>query len=329
MPTTKPLNTDSSQLNGGSDERLIAPIDAELNASAEASSPSDPKVLRNLYANLLACRMVAERGLSLSPQEASDSRDSKVSDAVVVGATFELRPADSVASQNHDALLNFLSRVTFSQPGCDPGRDEPRSDGEPKKTRGWHLLPRASHVGAQLNIAAGVSLAQKQQGQRNVVLALCGDGKTALGLWHDTAKLAAERRLPIIFVIESRMRPAAPRWVAEIEDLSQRAHTYGFPGITVDGDDVVAIFRVAQESIHRARSGTGPTLIECKSTWTGESAPELSKNGGHSKNASAKLHSPLTRMEHYLKKRKAWSDSWRRDLMMQIATKIHAAAKAN
>ena len=66
------------------------------------------------------------------------------------------------------------------------------------------------------------------------------------------------------------------------EDLRDRAEAYGFPGITVDGNDIVAVWRVTQESIHRARSGAGPTLIECR-TWRWHAEADQDSTGRGSK----------------------------------------------
>jgi len=97
------------------------------------------------------------------------------------------------------------------------------------------------------------------------------------------------------------------------EDLRDRAEAYGIPGITVDGNDIVAVWRVTQESIHRARSGAGPTLIECR-TWRWHAEADNSPTNGRAK--SKVLHArwqndPLRHMEHYMKKRNLWQQAWK------------------
>jgi TPP-dependent pyruvate/acetoin dehydrogenase alpha subunit len=92
-----------------------------------------------------------------------------------------------------------------------------------------------------------------------------------------------------------------------LEPFSFMAREYGYPGIIVDGQDVVAVWRAAQESIHRARQGSGPTLIDCRT--------DASRD-------------PLAYMEHYMRKRNVWDVGWKKDTEQRIAAEIEKAAMA-
>lgn len=116
------------------------------------------------------------------------------------------------------------------------------------------MLPAVSTAAARFAIATGYALANREQKQ--VTMAMSGPGVASLDGLRESMALAAAQKLPILFVIETNAET----------DVSGPRHTdaLGLPGIPVDGDDVVAIYRATQESITRARRGGGPTIIDCK-----------------------------------------------------------------
>ena len=135
-------------------------------------------------------------------------------------------------------------------------------------------------VGGGIPIAVGGALAQSYLGKPNVTIAFFGDGASNQGTFHESINLAAVWKLPVIFVCEvNEFAISVPKWQStSVENISDRAKGYGIPGITVDGNDVYAIYDAAAKAIKRAREGKGPTLIECKTYrwrghWTGD--PEV------------------------------------------------------
>jgi TPP-dependent pyruvate/acetoin dehydrogenase alpha subunit len=120
-------------------------------------------------------------------------------------------------------------------------------------------------VAGGIPIAAGAALSQKLQGKDNVVVSFFGDGATNEGAFHEALNLAAVWDLPVIFVCENNKygMSFSTAKSMKVEKISDRAAAYGMPGVTVDGNDVDAVYAVAQEAVDRARGGGGPTLIEC------------------------------------------------------------------
>jgi TPP-dependent pyruvate/acetoin dehydrogenase alpha subunit len=297
--------------------------------STPNSSPSDPEVLRRLYSKMLACRMLRERarGLLKKNQAAASGFESEGSEAIDVGATFELRAGDALSLYHRDLVPHVLKgrslRQVFAQILGKGKHQKAQNEHSPFVTS--NIVPPVRSAAAQFNLAAGVAFACKQRGQRDVVLAIFGEGFDALGSWHDAAKLAGEHRLPIIFVVESdRARyMRTDHWFGVPGDLSDRARDYDFPGVPVDGEDVVAVFRVAQESIHRARNGAGPTLIECKTSRLSSTSTPSAANGFRHKRAQ--MIDPLAHMEHYLRKRKAWSSAWKEELVQRLSAEMKEA----
>jgi len=127
-------------------------------------------------------------------------------------------------------------------------------------------------VGGGVPIAAGAALASSIRGEKRIAVAFMGDGATDIGPFHETLNLAAVWNLPVVFVVENNgfadfIRVSDHQ---KIDRISQRASAYGMPGETVDGNDVEAVHSAAKEAVERARSGHGPTLLECVTyRWRG------------------------------------------------------------
>jgi pyruvate dehydrogenase E1 component alpha subunit len=132
-------------------------------------------------------------------------------------------------------------------------------------------------VGGGICTAAGVGFASKYLKEDRVTVCFFGEGATNTGAFHEGVNFAALRKSNTVFVIENNQYAiSVPRELSDcIEDLSIRATSYGIPGITIDGNDVLKVYDVAGEVIKRARNGKGPTLVECKTyRWHGHHAGE-------------------------------------------------------
>jgi pyruvate dehydrogenase E1 component alpha subunit len=121
-------------------------------------------------------------------------------------------------------------------------------------------------VGAGLPIATGAALAAQLEKSDRVAAAFFGDGASNEGAFHGSLNLASVWKLPVIFVCENnRWAVSVPAsYALSVEDVATRAAAYNIPGVTVDGTDVLAVYEVMAEAVRRARSGAGPTLLECK-----------------------------------------------------------------
>ncbi len=129
-------------------------------------------------------------------------------------------------------------------------------------------------VGGGIPIAVGAALASKMMAKGTVVVSFFGDGALNEGAFHEAANMAAIWKLPVIFVCENNkygMSSSTAKAFA-LEKLSDRALGYGFPGITIDGNDVVAVYEATEAAVRRAKEGGGPTLIEAQTyRWKGHS----------------------------------------------------------
>lgn len=279
-----------------------------------SSSPSDPAILKHLYATMLRCRMIEASMQELAQARGVSTPGSSElgSEAISIGSMVELCPGDAISGRPTVATGVICgSSLGLMYADMLQLRAEYLAFAPDAAHSTIHLLPSTASVESQLNIAAGFALAAKLEEHRAVVVAHLEDGFNALGFWHEAAKLAASERLPIIFVATRRLAGANAAGGSELRD---RATAYGIPGITVDGNDVVAMWRVTQESIHRARGGTGPTLIDA------ELLPvKLTTRG------QVDANDPLHRMQHYLEKRNHWDAGWKRGLEKKFTSEIEEA----
>ena len=129
-------------------------------------------------------------------------------------------------------------------------------------------------VAGGIPIAAGAALAYKMRGEDRVVASFFGDGATNEGAFHEGLNLAAIWALPVVFVCENNKygMSFSTELSMAVPHVADRAAAYGMPGVTVDGNDLDAVYAAAQEAVDRARSGGGPTLIEAETyRWKGHS----------------------------------------------------------
>lgn len=121
-------------------------------------------------------------------------------------------------------------------------------------------------VGGGFNIATGAALAVRQRQGREVAVCFFGDGASSRGTFHEAVNLAASWKLPVVYVCENNSWASTTRFddIKNVDYLSIRAAGYGIPGISVDGNDVLAVRDASAKLINRARRGEGPSILECK-----------------------------------------------------------------
>jgi pyruvate dehydrogenase E1 component alpha subunit len=127
-------------------------------------------------------------------------------------------------------------------------------------------LGETSIVGSGIPVAAGAALGSKMQGTDRVTLCFFGDGASNEGTFHEGLNLAAIWNLPVIYLCENNGygELTSAGEVVAVKDIAARAAGYDIPGVTVDGQDVLAVFETASAAVERARQGGGPSLVEAK-----------------------------------------------------------------
>lgn len=192
-------------------------------------------------------------------------------EAVAVGACAGIKADDYITSTHRGhghaiakggKLPELMAEICGKATGCCKG-----------KGGSLHLadldtgnLGANGIVGGSFGIAAGAGLSIKMRKTGQVVLCIFGDGAINEGIGHEAMNMAAAWKLPVVFICENNLygMSVSVERATGIKDLKGRAQAYNFPGIIVDGMDVLAVKEAVEQAAGRARKGEGPTLIECK-----------------------------------------------------------------
>ena len=189
--------------------------------------------------------------------------------------------------------------------------DDPTSGGRQMpahwSSRRLGIISGSSPIGTQIPHASGIAYAVKYRGEDAVVASWFGEGATSEGDWHEGLNFAGIHRLPVIFICENNRYAISVEQSKQmaVANVADRAVAYGFPGVVVDGNDVLACFAAMKQAVARARSGRGPTLIECK---TYRFQPHTSDDDDRTYRSreeveKARLHDPVSRFATYLTER--------------------------
>jgi pyruvate dehydrogenase E1 component alpha subunit len=234
--------------------------------------PKQEKAL-SMYRSMQMIRKYEERiyYLFLEGAMPGSIHQSHGQEACAVGVLHDLKKGDYMASTHrpagHDLAMGVSLKSMFSEMfgkknGCSSGKGGAMHTGDIEVG----AVPANAIVGGNIPIAVGIAMSCKMRKTDNVVVSFFGDGATNEGSFHEGLNGAAIWDLPVIFVCENNLYGASTsiKASARIEKLSDRAAAYGMPGITVDGNDVLAVQKAAETAIKRAREGKGPTFLELR-----------------------------------------------------------------
>ncbi|MBU7011027.1 MAG: thiamine pyrophosphate-dependent dehydrogenase E1 component subunit alpha [Theionarchaea archaeon] len=192
-------------------------------------------------------------------------------EAVAVGVCAALNPHDYITSTHRGhghciAKGASLQKMMAELFGKRTGYCKGKGGSMHITDKSIGMLGANAVVGGAIPIAVGAGLSCKLKYPERVTACFFGDGASNQGTFHEGINMAAVWDLPVIFVCENNMYAMGTRQstIMKIEDISKRAAGYGIPGVTVDGNDVMAVYEAAKKAVLRARRGEGPSLIECK-----------------------------------------------------------------
>jgi pyruvate dehydrogenase E1 component alpha subunit len=192
-------------------------------------------------------------------------------EAVAVGVCSALRPTDYITSTHRGhghtlakgADLNGAMAEMFAK---DTGLCRGMGGSMHIADFRVGMLGANGIVGGGLAIAAGAALAAQMRGTDQVAVAFMGDAAANEGSFHEALNLAAVWKLPVVFVVENNFYGYSVKFseAFPIENIAMRAAAYGIPGKVVDGQDVLAVYEASRDAVERARTGGGPSLLECR-----------------------------------------------------------------
>lgn len=254
-------------------------------------------------------------------------------EAIVVGTCYGLRPDDYICPLHRDLGTFLMKGVTpgvmmaqmyAKATGLSKGRDSALHSGVPE----LGIFGNTSMLGANTPVAAGIGLTYKLEGRDNVVIAYFGEGAANTGDVHEAMNFAGVNKLPVVFICENNIYAySVPiEKSMAIEDVADRAEGYGFDGIAINGNDVLAVYQATQGAIARARAGDGPTLIECKTyRWRGHSEHDPAFYRTDEELAMWKSRDPLTTFTTYLRHRSILTDEQVQEIDARVKKEVDDA----
>jgi pyruvate dehydrogenase E1 component alpha subunit len=246
-------------------------------------------------------------------------------EAICVGTCYGLNDEDFVAPAHRDIgvfLVKGVSpRAIMAQlygraTGLSGGKDSALHAGEPE----LNVFGTTSMLGAQTCVSTGAALAFKMRKQPHVALSYFGEGAAARGDFHEALNFAGVHRLPAIFVCENNHYAYSTplRLQMACDNVADRAPGYGFAGKVVDGNDVLAVWHTMREALYRARTGAGPTLVECMTyRWHGHSEHDVAMYRTEEEFLEWKSRDPIPRYEMYLREKRLLTDESRQQVADQ------------
>ena len=193
------------------------------------------------------------------------------------------------------------------------------------------VLPKQVALAAQLQHAVGLAWGLKLQRKPGVVMTYCGEGASSEGDFHEACNMAGVRRAPVVFVLmNNQWAISTSREVQTAGEFYRRAEGYGFPGVPVDGNDLLAVHEVAAYAVERARSGGGPTLIDCLTYRAGfhNTTDDPRTYWPEGWLERAEREDPIRRVQAYLAARGIWDDAARAAMEGEIVEQLDAAIEA-
>ena len=295
--------------------------DGTLDATLEPDIPPDD--LKRMYRAMLLARRLDERMVRLQRQgRIGTFAPIKGQEAAQIGSVATLTPRDwMVPSFRETAAMLWRGwpiekMLMFFAGHLEGGSPAP----------GQRDLPITIPVSTQLPHAVDIAYAAQYKDDDAVVMAYFGDGATSEGDFHEAANFAGVWHVPIVFVCQNN------QWAISVplkkqthsRTIAQKALAYGFPGVQVDGNDLLAVYAATRDAVARARAGEGPTLIECVTYRLGvhTTADDPTKYRSDDEVKAWEKKDPLTRLVPYLERKGLLTPGLDDDIDAEIAAAV-------
>ncbi len=287
------------------------------------------KTLKNFYESMVLIRAIDEKALNLQRTGRIGTYASiQGQEAIQAGAAAALRPSDWFFPAFRATGLSVLRGTSIKTIYQYWSGDE-RGSVVPEDINDF---PVSIPVGTHIPHAVGAAWAAKYKKDPIAVLTTFGDGATSKGDFHEGLNFAGVFKLPVAFVCQNN------QWAISVPlsrqtasaTIAQKAIAYGFEGIQVDGNDVLAVYLAVKEALEKARRGEGPTLIECLSYRLNDhtTADDASRYRTEEEVAAWRKKDPVLRLKTHIEKYFAWSPSDENALREEVDRRIAEAVTA-
>jgi pyruvate dehydrogenase E1 component alpha subunit len=286
----------------------------------EKLEPEIPKdELKRLYRLMVLTRNLDIRGLQLQRQGRIGFYIGCLGqEAAQIGSAYALKPEDWVfpayrelgtALQRGVTLKQLMNQYFANAEDLEKGRQLMNLFG----VKAVNFVTGSAPIATQIPHAVGVALAAKIRGDPIVTLTYFGDGGTSENDFHTGMNFAGVYKTPTIFFCQNN------HWAISVpvekqtasETIAIKAKAYGFEGVRVDGNDILAVYRTTKEAVDKARKGGGPTLIEAVTYRMGphSSSDDPKKYRTEQELEEWQKRDPIIRFRRYLEKKRIWSET--------------------
>jgi 2-oxoisovalerate dehydrogenase E1 component alpha subunit len=307
-----------------------------LAEDASVDKKQEPQIaaedLKRLYYMMVLNRIMDERMITLQRQGRIGFYIGSVGEeAAVLGSAFALRPTDWIFPSYREAgaaflrgfpIRKFISQLMGNAEDPVKGRQMPNH----YAARDLNITSISSPVGTQIPHGVGAAWAAKIRGEDMVSLLYFGEGTTSTGDFHVGLNFAGVFKLPAIFFCRNN------QWAISVpvsrqtasKTIAIKARAYGFDGVRVDGNDILAVYNVTKAAVDKARAGGGPTLIEA---YTYRLSGHSTSDDPRAYREEAELDEwkakdPIQRFRRYLEKRGLWSKEEEETLQKSLTAEI-------
>lgn len=194
-----------------------------------------------------------------------------------------------------------------------------------------NIFPLCIPVGTQIPHAVGAAMAAKYKKDKIAVICYFGDGGTSKGDFHEGMNMAGVFKLPVVFICQNN------QWAISVprekqtasKTLVQKAFAYGFEGIQVDGNDVFAVYKATKEALDKARSGGGPTFIECFTYRVSDhtTADDATRYRSREEVEEWKARDPVLRLKLFMEKNGIWTEQYQKEIEEKARVMVDEAVK--
>lgn len=294
-----------------------------------------PETLVRLYREMVRLRTLDERMMTLQRQGRVGFYGACTGqEAATLASAIAFEPSDWIFPALREAgamllrgfpLVPYLCQVFGNAGDETKGRQMPSH----MASRSVHQVSWGSCIGTQLPQAVGAAMAARLKGDKTVIAAYMGDGATSEGDFHVALNFAGVFKPPVVFVCQNNhwaISLPAERQTASAS-IAVKAVAYGLPGVKVDGNDAVAVYRAVKGAVDRARAGEGPTLVECETYRIGahSSSDDPTRYRDEREVQEWRKRDPIERLRWLLGERELWDEARDRALRAALLEEVNAA----
>jgi pyruvate dehydrogenase E1 component alpha subunit len=303
-------------------------LDEKGDADAALMPALNQEELKRMYELLVLSRAFDQRALSLQREGRLGTYPSMLGqEASQIGSALAAEKSDWLFPTFREAGVYIAMGFPMHQLLQYWGGDERGL----KIPEGLNVFPLSIPVGTQIPHAVGAAMAAKYRKDKAAALAYFGDGGSSRGDFHEGLNMAGVFKLPVVFLCQNN------QWAISVprerqtasKTIAQKAIAYGFDGVQVDGNDVFAVYRATRDALAKAKSGGGPTLIECFTYRIANhtTSDDASRYRAKEELDAWKAKDPIKRLRLYLEKKGLWTDAFQKDIETRSKTAIDEAQK--